>query len=210
MKLFLKGERCHTEKCAIEKRNFAPRPARQGSQAEDRRLRSAVARKAEGAPLLSAARRPVPQPVRKSQRDEGHHRRKPVLNMLERRLDNIIYRMGFGTSRAQARQIVRHGHIHVNGRKVRYSLVPGKAQRRDSKCANGSKNNPTILPLATPPPMRPRPNWIEVDRENLKGRVIASPTRGSRADPVERTTHRRVVLEVSGPSRRSSRQRIYV
>ena len=74
MKLFLKGERCHTEKCAHRAPQLRSRPARQGSQAQDCRLRPAASRKAEDPPLLPSARNPVPQPVREGQRDARHHR----------------------------------------------------------------------------------------------------------------------------------------
>ena len=130
MKLFLKGERCHTEKCAIEKPQLRSRPARQGSQAEDRRLRPPASREAEGPPILRSARNAVPQPVREGQRDAGITGEN-LLGMLEKRLDNVIYRMGFGTSRAQARQMVRHGHFQVNGRKVNIPSFQVKPGRRD-------------------------------------------------------------------------------
>ncbi len=117
MKLFLKGERCHTEKCAIEKRNFPP-----GQHGKDRKPKIVgyglqLREKQKAPPLLRAARDAVPQPVREGRAHEGHHRRN-LLGMLERRLDNVIYRMGFGASHPQSRQVVRHGHIQVNGRKV--------------------------------------------------------------------------------------------
>ena len=118
MKLFLKGERCHTEKCAIEKRNFVP-----GQHGKDRKPKIVgyglqLREKQKARRYLRRARKPVPQPVREGQRDAKGITGENLLGMLERRLDNVIYRMGFGTSRAQARQMVRHGHIQVNGRKV--------------------------------------------------------------------------------------------
>jgi len=98
------------------------------------------------------------------------------LSLLERRLDNVIYRMGLGTSRAQARQIVRHGHIQVNGRKVN---IPSFTVKIGDlvEVREGSRENPTILGARDATAHAPSPNWIEVDRETLKGRVISMPRR---------------------------------
>ncbi len=117
MKLFLKGERCHTEKCAIEKRNFAP-----GQHGKDRKpklvgygLQLREKQKARRYyQLLEGQFRNLYEKALVKKGVTGEN----MLNTLERRLDNTVYRMGFGTSRAQARQLVRHGHINVNGRRV--------------------------------------------------------------------------------------------
>ena len=95
---------------------------------------------------------------------------------LERRLDSVIYRMGFGTSRAQARQVVRHGHIDVNGRKCNIPSAQVKIGDLVS-VREGSKNNPTILAARDATAHAPAPNWIDVDRETLKGRITALPKR---------------------------------
>ncbi len=99
-----------------------------------------------------------------------------LLNMLERRLDNVIYRMGFGTSRAQSRQLVRHGHIQVNGRRVDIPSFQVKANDVVA-VVPGSKENPTILQARDATAHAPSPNWLEVDRENLSGRMIGQPKR---------------------------------
>src|SRR5437764_8239639 len=117
MKLFLKGERCHTEKCANEKRNLAP-----GQHGKDRKPKLA----GYGLQLREMAKARRSYRLREGQLRnlfEKAARQKGVtgdnlLNALERRLDNVVYRMGFGTSRAQARQLVRHGHMQVNGKRV--------------------------------------------------------------------------------------------
>jgi small subunit ribosomal protein S4 len=99
-----------------------------------------------------------------------------LLGSLERRLDNVVYRMGFGTSRSQARQLVRHGHLLVNGRKVNipsFEVKPNDVLEVREK----SKNNPTILAARDATAHAPSPNWLEVDRDNLKGRVLAQPKR---------------------------------
>jgi small subunit ribosomal protein S4 len=99
-----------------------------------------------------------------------------LMAALERRLDSVIYRMGFGTSRSQARQIVRHGHIEVNGRKVNipsYQVKPGD----EVAVRETSKNNPAVLAARDATAHAPAPNWIDVDREGLKGRVQSVPKR---------------------------------
>ncbi len=171
MKLFLKGERCHSEKCAIEKRNFPP-----GQHGKDRKPKivgyglqlreKQKARRYYG--LLELQFRNLFEKAARMKGVTGEN----LLNLLERRLDNTIYRMGFGTSRAQARQVVRHGHIQVNGRKVNipsYVVKPGDVIEVREK----SRNNPTILAARDATAHAPSPNWLEVDREALRARVIS-------------------------------------
>ncbi len=121
-----------------------------------------------------------------------------LLGMLERRLDNVIYRMGFGTSRSQCRQLVRHGHIQVNGRKVN---IPSFLVKLNDvvEVREKSTKNPTILAARDATAHAPCPNWLDVDRENLKGACHRLPQAGRvGADPVERTVGGRIVLEVRG------------
>jgi small subunit ribosomal protein S4 len=175
MKLFLKGERCHSEKCAIEKRNFFP-----GQHGKDRKPKlvgyglqlreKQKARRYYG--LLEGQFRNLFEKAARMKGVTGDN----LLNMLERRLDNTIYRMGFGTSRAQARQVVRHGHIQVNGRKVNipsFVVKPGDTVEVRER----SKNNPTILGARDATAHAPSPNWLEVDRDGLKARVTGQPKR---------------------------------
>ena len=175
MKLFLKGERCHSEKCAIEKRNFAP-----GQHGKDKKA------KVVGYGLQLREK----QKARRYYRIlEGQFRNlyeKAVnqkgitgdlmLAMLERRLDNVVYRMGLATSRAQARQLVRHGHFSVNDRKVNipsYTVKPGE----QIKVREGSRENATILSARDATAHAPSPSWLEVDRDALSARVLQQPKR---------------------------------
>jgi small subunit ribosomal protein S4 len=174
-KLFLKGERCHTEKCAIEKRNFIP-----GQHGKDRRSKivgygvqlreKQKAKRAYG--LLETQFHNVFEKAANMKGITGA----TMLSMLERRLDNVIYRMGFGTSRAQARQLVRHGHIQVNGRKVN---IPSFLTKLNDvvEVREMSKKNPTILAARDATAHAPCPNWLDVDREALRGRIAAMPKR---------------------------------
>jgi small subunit ribosomal protein S4 len=176
MKLFLKGERCHTEKCAIERRNFVP-----GQHGQTRKAKKTVGyglqlrekqkvRRIYG--VLEAQFRNTFVKAVKMKGITGEM----LLGTLERRLDSVIYRMGFGASRSQARQIVRHGHIQVNGRKVNipsFIVKPGE----EISVRESSKNNPTILSSRDATAHAPAPSWMDVDRENLKGRINSAPRR---------------------------------
>ena len=175
MKLFLKGERCHTEKCAIEKRNFPP-----GQHGKDRKpkivgygLQLREKQKARRYyQLLEGQFRNLFEKASRLKGITGDH----MLNLLERRLDNVIYRMGFGTSRAQSRQLVRHGHVQVNGRRVD---IPSFLVKPNDviEIQESSKKNPTVLHATEATAHSPSPNWLEVDRENLKARVLSQPKR---------------------------------
>ena len=175
MKLYLKGERCHSEKCAIEKRNFVP-----GQHGKDRKAKivgyglqlreKQKVRRIYG--VLEAQFRAAYEKAARTKGITGEL----LMSSLERRLDSTIYRMGFGTSRAQSRQIVRHGHIEVNGRKCNIpsaQVKPGDV----ISVRESSRNNPTILAARDATAHAPAPNWIDVDREGLKGRITALPQR---------------------------------
>lgn len=175
MKLFLKGERCHTEKCAIERRNFVP-----GQHGKDRKpkivgygLQLREKQKTRRYyRLLETQFRNLFEKAARMPGITGDN----LLGMLEKRLDNVVYRMGFGTSRAQARQMVRHGHLQVNGRKVN---IPSFQVRANDvvEVREKSKTNPAILGARDVTAHSPTPNWLEVDKENLRGRVLSQPKR---------------------------------
>ncbi len=126
-KLFLKGEKCFTDKCAIERRNYPPGPAR----AEEHTafgLRRAAARKAESAPHVRHPRAAVPHELPAGRPQARASPARALLQILEGRLDTVAYRMGFGASRTEARQVVRHNGILVNGKRVNipsYQVRPG-------------------------------------------------------------------------------------
>jgi small subunit ribosomal protein S4 len=191
MKLFLKGERCYTEKCAIEKRNFPP-----GQHGKDRKpkivgygLQLREKQKARRYyQLLEGQFRNLFEKASAAKGITGEN----MLNMLERRLDNTLYRMGLATSRAQGRQLVRHGHLNVNGKRVdipSFMVKPSDVIEVREK----SKNNPTILHARDATAHAPSPNWLEVDRENLKGRVISQP---KREDLVQIQLNEQLIVEL--------------
>jgi len=175
MKLFLKGERCHTEKCAIEKRNFVP-----GQHGKDRKAKivgyglqlreKQKCRRYYG--LLERQFRNLFEKATVMKGITGE----VALGLLERRLDNVIYRMGLATSRAQARQVVRHGHVQVNGRKTNipsFTVKPNDVVEIREK----SKKNVTILAASEAMAHQPTPSWLELDRDALKAKVLTQPKR---------------------------------
>jgi len=175
MKLFLKGERCHTEKCGVEKRNFAP-----GQHGKDKKPKVVgyglqLREKQKARRYYGVLERQFRNLFEKAAQMKGITGEN-MLGMLERRLDNVIYRMGFGTSRSQARQLVRHGHIQVNGRKVN---IPSFLVKPEDvvEIRERSRKNPTILAARDATAHQPTPNWLDVDREALRGRVVSLPKR---------------------------------
>lgn len=191
MKLFLKGERCYTEKCAIEKRNFPP-----GQHGKDKKPKivgyglqlreKQKARRYYG--VLEGQFRNVFEKAVNTKGITGD----VMLNMLERRLDNTVFRMGFGSSRNAARQIVRHGHILVNTKKVNipsYIVKPGDVIEVREK----SKKHPAILHASDVTSVYPSPNWLEVDRDNLRARVIQQP---KREDLVQIQLNEQLIVEL--------------
>lgn len=168
-KLFLKGERCYTEKCAIEKRNFVP-----GQHGRERRgkvsnyglqLREKQKlRRIYG--LLEIQLRNIFEKSNRAKGVTGIN----MLSFMERRLDSVVYRLGIGASRAQARQIVRHSHIAVNGKRVNipsYTVKPGD----EVAVREGSLKHPTILSNLEVSASRPLVSWLDFDRDALKGKI---------------------------------------
>jgi small subunit ribosomal protein S4 len=175
MKLFLKGERCHSEKCAIERRNYIP-----GQHGKDRKPKIVgyglqLREKQKVRRVYGVLERQFRSTYEKAAAQKGITGEN-LMSALERRLDSVIYRMGFGTSRAQARQVVRHGHVEVNGRKCN---IPSAQVKIGDVVAvrESSKNNATILAARDATAHAPAPNWIDVDREGLRGRITSLPQR---------------------------------
>jgi len=191
MKLYLKGERCHSEKCAIEKRNFIP-----GQHGKDRAKKIVgyglqLREKQKVRRVYGVLERQFRITFEKAALQKGITGENLMQN-LERRLDSVIFRMGFGTSRAQARQIVSHGHIDVNGRKCNIPSAMIKIGDVIS-VRESSKNNATILASRDATAHAPAPNWIDVDREGLKGRIQSLP---KREDLVQIQLNEQLIVEL--------------
>ena len=183
MKLFLKGERCYTEKCAIEKRNFAP-----GQHGKTRKSKLAgygvqLREKQKVKRIYGVLEDQFRRYFEQAERTRGITG-ETLLQLLERRLDNVAYRLGFATSRAQARQLVRHGHFTVNGRKVdipSFSVKPGDVVA----IRQTSRNNPAILHALEEVKGRGVPEWLSFDQAALSARIGSVPTREQINLPVQ-------------------------
>jgi small subunit ribosomal protein S4 len=185
MKLFLKGDRCFTEKCAIEKRNYAP-----GQHGKGVRMK----KKLEGYGLQLREKQKVKRlygmlegqfalTFARAAQEKGVVG-ETLLQKLERRLDNVAYRLGFGGSRAQARQLVRHGHVRINDRRNNIPSFQVDVGDTVALTARAGKN---ALVLASLESVKGRgvPNWLELDAAALKGKVLSLPARDDVNFPIQ-------------------------
>ena len=177
-KLFLKGARCLSGKCAFERRSFAP--GQHGKDAQFKRSRSSdflmqlrekqKARRAYG--VLEAQFRRYYRQALRSPGQTGQ----VLLQLLERRLDNVVYRLGYAASRAQARHLVAHGHFNVNGRRT---TVPSRILKPDDviEVREGSQKKRYFRELKAAEEKQMVPDWLACDLNTLSGRVMRLPQR---------------------------------
>jgi len=183
LKLFLKGERCYTGKCAIDRRAFAPgqhgqarakKPTEYGLQLREKQK----ARRMYG----------VMEKQFRSYFDEAARRKgvtgENLLSLLERRLDNVVFQLGFASSRPEARQLVNHGHFTVNGKKVD---IPSFSVRAGEVVAvkEGSKSSPRMKQLLENLGSRTVPGWLSLDANTAAGTIVALPTREDIQLPIQ-------------------------
>ena len=175
MKLFLKGPKCFTDKCPIEKRNFAP-----GQHGKDRKAKVVgyglqLREKQKAKRIYFTQEGQFRNYFEKAAGSKGVTG-EMLLQQLERRLDTVVYRLGFGISRRQARQLVRHGHVAVNGRKVNipsYQVSVGE----EITIREGSRKLPILEQAKEFSAHQNAPTWLEIDRDNYRGKVLALPKR---------------------------------
>jgi small subunit ribosomal protein S4 len=178
MKLFLKGERCYGPKCAVseeKKRNFPPGQHGQARKPKIVGYGLQLREKQKTKRYFGLGENQFRNLFEKAAKAKGITG-DVMLQLLERRLDNAVYRIGFATSRAFARQLVRHGHIRVNGKKVNipsFTVKPGD----EISVRDKSKENSAILAAREATAHLPSPSWLEVDRDNLKARILSLPKR---------------------------------
>lgn len=185
MKLFLKGQRCYAEKCAIEKRNTIP-----GEHGRAFRMR----RRVIGYGLQLREKQKVKRIYGVLEKQfrryfEKAARRKGItgellLQFLERRLDNVVYRLGFASSRPQARQLVLHGHVQVNSRRV---TIPSALVSKGDEISVKPKSQQNDLIRANVEEILGRgvPGWMNLDAEKFKGQIMELPKREDIAIPIE-------------------------
>lgn len=181
LKLFLKGERCYTDKCAIERRNYPP-----GDHGQARTKFSEYAiqlrEKQKLRRIYGVLEKQFRRYFRASERSRGITG-ETLLVTLERRLDNMVYRMGFANSRADGRQLVRHGHCQVNGRKVNIPsclLKVGDVVTIRDK----SRQMGRVTGALEASQRRGIPDWLDVDRQAFTGCVKALPARADLTMPI--------------------------
>jgi small subunit ribosomal protein S4 len=190
MKLFLKGTKCFSEKCPIEKRNFAP-----GQHGKDRKAKIVgyglqLREKQKAKRIYFTQEGQFRNYFEKASRAQGVTG-ELLLQQLERRLDNIVYRLGFGISRRQARQLVRHGHIHVDGRKVNipsYQVSVGE----EISIRESSNKMPILEQSKEFASHQNAPTWLSIDRDAYKGRIVSLPKR----DEIQQPVNEQLIVEL--------------
>jgi small subunit ribosomal protein S4 len=189
IKLFLKGDRCYSDKCAVEKRPYPPgmagkkRPRDSEYRVQLRekqrckRMYGLLEKQFRGYYTIASAQKGI----------TGEN----LLRLLESRLDNVVYRLGFAKSRDEARQVVRHGHITVNGRRVdipSYRVRPGELVAVAAK----SKDLLVIKTALIASEKIEIPGWLEVDIEKLQGKVLSLPSR----DQIDAPVREQLIVEL--------------
>jgi small subunit ribosomal protein S4 len=183
MKLFLKGERCYTEKCAIEKRNIPPGQHTKLRRAKLMGYGLQLREKQKVKRIYGVLENQFRRYFEAAERQRGITG-ETLLQLLERRLDNVVYRLGLATSRAQARQLVRHGHFIVNGRKVdipSFSLKAGDVVTVRSSSAKSASIQHAMEEVKG----RGIPEWLALDADKISGRIVSLPSREQINLPVQ-------------------------
>lgn len=189
LKLFLKGDRCYTDKCAFERRGYAPgqhgqRKSKSSEYAVQLREKQKVKR------VYGVMERQFRNSFKRAEKAKGITGDN-LLNLLEKRLDNVVYRLGFADSRREARQLVRHGHFTINGRTVdipSYTVVPGMVIQLKEKDTKSLKINQSLEAVER----RGIPQWLELDKGNFKGFIKEQPKR----DDITVSVNEQLIVEL--------------
>jgi small subunit ribosomal protein S4 len=181
LKLFLKGERCYSEKCAVDRREYPP-----GQHGQSRKRYSdydvQLREKQKVKRIYGVMEQQFRGYFEEANRQKGITGENLLL-ILERRLDNMVYRMGFASSRNEARQLIRHNHFEVNGKRVNipsYLMRAGDVIELKEKSRKIAKVQESLEGSSR----RGVPRWLEVDKDNLKGKVVALPAREELTMPI--------------------------
>ena len=181
-KLFLKGERCYTDKCSLTRRSYAP-----GQHGQKKKKLSEygmqLREKQKTKAFYGVGEKQFRRYFEMAEGKKGITG-EVLLQLLESRLDNVVYRLGYGSSRAQARMLVTHGHFEVNGKKVDIPSYQVKAGD-EIKVREIRKDSKIIKENVETNSARPVPTWLEKDEKNLSGKVIRLATREDIDIPVE-------------------------
>ncbi len=182
MKLFLKGDRCYSDKCSIERRNYPPG---QHGQARPRfsDYGTQLREKQKVKRIYGVLERQFRKTVREAERMRGV-KGENLIALLERRLDNVVHRLGLATSRAEGRMLISQGHFTVNGRRMRIPSARVRTGDVIGLTARGKKTDRIADALSTLE-TRTLPTWLEVDVETKTGRVVGDPVREEITLPIQ-------------------------
>ncbi len=182
MKLFLKGQRCLSDKCAMERRAYAPGEHGKSRRAKETNYGLQLREKQKARRNYGLLERQFRHFFSKAATAKGVTG-ESLLQMLECRLDNVVYRLGFAPNRATARQLVRHGHVRVNGRKVDVPSFQVKAGHEVS-LREQSRKLAIVLNALEARKGQSVPEWLDLSAEKTSGRVLSVPTRQSISVPI--------------------------
>jgi len=182
MKLFLKGERCYTEKCSFERRGYIPGQHGQVRRGKPSDYGMQLREKQKVKRIYGVLERQFRRYFQIAEKEKGITGEN-LLILLERRLDNIVYRLNLAASRKQARQLVTHGHFLVNGRNVN---IPSFLVKQGDviEVKERSRNIPAILTSLDLAKKNPPPSWLTLDKDRFQGKIMALPNRGEIQFPI--------------------------
>lgn len=181
-KLYLKGDRCYSDKCSIDRRQYAP-----GQHGQRRKKVSEygiqLREKQKARRIYGVLEKQFRNYFAEADR-QGGIAGENLLRLLERRLDNVVFRLGFGASRNEARQLIRHGHFLVNGKKVN---IPSFLVKIGDVITvkESSKESPRVKELIEQSGTKTPPAWLELDAEQALGKVVAMPSREEIDVPIQ-------------------------
>jgi len=189
-KLFLKGDRCYSEKCAVERKNYAPGAHAQGRRQKVSEYGLQLREKQKTRRTYGILEKQFHNYFVKADRQQGITGAN-LLILLERRLDNVVYRLGFASSRKEARQLVNHGHFTINGKKA---TIPSMLVRVGDviQVKDSSKEMVKFQELKEQAAYKTPPEWLSVDAENFTGRVLAYPLR----EQIDTPVHEQLIVEL--------------
>lgn len=189
-KLYLKGDRCYTGKCAIDRKSYAPGMHGQARQKKVSEYGVQLREKQKTRRIYGILEKQFRGYFEKAERQQGITGEN-LLKILERRLDNAVYRLGLGASRVEARQLVRHGHFTVNGHKAdipSFQIKIGDVIEVREK----SKESPRLKELMERAADRTPPQWLEYEADAARGRVVAFPVR----DQIDAQVKEHLIVEL--------------
>jgi small subunit ribosomal protein S4 len=189
-KLFLKGDRCYSEKCAIQKRPFIPGQHGQKRKQKTSEYGLQLREKQKTKRIYGVLEKQFRNYYQKAERQKGIAGAN-LLILLERRLDNVVFRLGLASSRKEARQLVNHDHFTINGKKANIaSMLVTVGDTIQVK--PGKADSPKFQELKAAGAYKTPPDWLEVDIDNLTGRVLALPTR----EKVDTAVNEQLIIEL--------------